>query len=45
MAAMAADLGITERGWRKIIKGVVTPLRTTADRIREVAQEYRSGRD
>lgn len=40
-AAVAADLGITERGWRKIRKGEVQPLAATANRIQDVAQEYR----
>jgi hypothetical protein len=43
-AATARDLSLTERGWRKIIKRNVKPLATTAERIQNVAQEYRSGR-
>jgi hypothetical protein len=39
--ATALDLGITERGWRKIIKGDVTPLAGTAERIRMVADSCR----
>lgn len=31
----------TERGWRKIIKRVVTPLESTVQRIRELAEERR----
>ena len=38
---MARDLGLTERGWRKILKGDVTPLATTADCIQRVAAEHR----
>jgi len=41
-AATASDLGLSERGWRKIIKGDVTPLAATAERIREVAEMHRS---
>jgi hypothetical protein len=41
-AATARDLRLTERGWRKIIKGDVTPLAATAEKIREVAQGRRS---
>jgi hypothetical protein len=40
-AAIAADLGISERGWRRIIKGDVTPLAETAERIREIVETYR----
>lgn len=40
-AATANDLGVTERGWRKIIKGKVTPLPSTAERIRELAESRR----
>jgi hypothetical protein len=41
-AVTARDLGLTERGWRKIMKGDVTPLAATAERIREVAEMRRS---
>jgi hypothetical protein len=41
-AATAQDLGLTERGWRKIIKRDVTPLAATAERIRAVAEMRRS---
>jgi hypothetical protein len=37
----AHDLGITERGWRKIIKRKAAPLVATAGRIREAADRYR----
>ena len=40
-ATTARDLSLTERGWRKIIKGDVTPLAQTAERIREIAEIYR----
>jgi hypothetical protein len=40
-AATARDLGLTERGWRKIIKGDVEPLATTAARIQELAEQRR----
>jgi hypothetical protein len=40
--ATARDLGLTERGWRKIIKGVVEPLATTAERIQELAEQRRT---
>jgi hypothetical protein len=40
-AATAGDLGLSERGWRKILKGVVEPLAATSERIREVAESYR----
>ncbi|MGA2761159.1 MAG: hypothetical protein ABSF08_12685 [Candidatus Cybelea sp.] len=33
-AATAADLGLSERGWRKIVKGEVEPLARTAECIR-----------
>jgi hypothetical protein len=36
----ARDLGLTERGWRRIIKGEVRPLAATAKAIREVAERY-----
>lgn len=41
-ADTAQDLGISERGWRKIVKSDVTPLPETAVRIREVAEAYRT---
>jgi hypothetical protein len=40
--ATARDLGLTERGWRKITKGDVTPLAATAQWIREVAEAQRT---
>jgi hypothetical protein len=40
-AATASDLGVTERGWRKIIKKRVNPKAATIDRIREVAALHR----
>ncbi len=40
-AATAQEIGITERGWRKIVKGDVTPLTTTAERIQELAEGRR----
>jgi hypothetical protein len=40
-AATASDLGLTERGWRKIIKGAVEPLATTAERVQELAEQRR----
>lgn len=40
-AATARELGITERGWRKLIKGVSQPKTTTARRIGELATEQR----
>ena len=39
--ATARDLGLTERGWRKIIKRKVRPLATTAERIQELAEQRR----
>ena len=39
--ATAQDLGLTERGWRKIIKCAVKPLATTAARIQELAEQRR----
>ena len=44
-AKMASDLGLTERGWRKIIKIRPNPKGTTVERIREVAALYRSRLD
>jgi len=41
-AATARDLGLTERGWRKIIKSDVAPLARTVARIRETAAAYRT---
>jgi hypothetical protein len=38
---MASDLGLTERGWRKIIKTRPNSKAATVDRIREVAALYR----
>jgi hypothetical protein len=40
-AATASDLGLTERGWRKIIKIRPNSKTATLDRIREVAALYR----
>ena len=40
--ATARDLGLTERGWRKIIKRRPNSKAATVDRIREVAALYRS---
>jgi hypothetical protein len=40
-AATARDLGLTERGWRKIIKIRPNSKGTTVDRLREVAALYR----
>jgi hypothetical protein len=39
--ATARDLGLSERGWRKIIKGDVTTLAETAERIGLVADMRR----
>jgi len=39
--ATARDLGLTERGWRKIIKRPPNSKAATVDRIREVAALYR----
>jgi hypothetical protein len=44
-AATASDLGLTERGWRKIIKVRPNSKGTTVERIREVAAHYRSRSD
>jgi hypothetical protein len=44
-AATARDLGLTERGWRKIIKRDVRPLATTTTRIKELAGDYRMSND
>lgn len=41
----ARDLGVTGRAWRNLIKGVSQPRRKTADRVREVAQDYRLNPD
>jgi hypothetical protein len=41
-AATASDLGLTERGWRKIIKTLPKSKATTVERIREIAALYRS---
>jgi hypothetical protein len=41
-APTARDLGLTERGWRKIIKIRPNSKGTTVERIREVAVLYRS---
>jgi hypothetical protein len=43
--ATARDLGLTERGWRKIIKGDVSPLTRTLARIREIAVACRNAND
>jgi hypothetical protein len=40
-AATAADLGNTERGWRKIIKTRPNSKATPVERIREIATRYR----
>jgi hypothetical protein len=40
-AATARDLGITERGWRKIIKRRPNSKAATVDRIREAAALHR----
>jgi len=40
-AATARQLGLSERGWRKIIKGDVRPLAATKTRIKELAGEHR----
>ena len=40
-AATASDLGLTERGWRKVIKGRSNPRHATEDRILRVAARYR----
>jgi hypothetical protein len=40
-AATASHLGLTERGWRKIIKGAAEPLATTAERVQELAEQRR----
>jgi hypothetical protein len=40
-AATALDLGLTERGWGKILKDAVEPLATTVEHMREVAAMYR----
>lgn len=40
--ATAHDLGLTERGWRKIIKIRPNSKAATLERIREVAELYRS---
>jgi hypothetical protein len=37
----ARDLGLTVRGWFKLINGLAAPRDETAARIREVAAEYR----
>ena len=40
-AATARVLGLTERGWRKVIKKRPNSKAATVDRIREVAALYR----
>lgn len=40
-ASTATDLGLTERGWRKLIKTRPKPHAVTAQHIREVAERYR----
>jgi hypothetical protein len=40
-AVTARDLGLTERGWRKIIKRRPKSKATTVERIREVAAKHR----
>jgi hypothetical protein len=37
----ARDLGISVRGWWKLIKSVSFPREGTAERIRAIAAEYR----
>jgi hypothetical protein len=44
-AATARDLGLTERGWRKIIKVRPSSKAATADRIRQIAALYRLASD
>jgi hypothetical protein len=44
-ATTANDLGLTERGWRKIIKIRPNSKVATVERIREVAALYRSRSD
>jgi hypothetical protein len=41
LVATARDLGLTERGWRKVIKIRPSSKTTTVERIREVATMYR----
>ena len=40
-AATARDLGISVRGWRNLLKGVSQPRYGTAERIRQLATDYR----
>jgi hypothetical protein len=42
-AATASDLGLTERGWRKIVLTRPTSKPTTVERLRETAASYRVG--
>ena len=39
--ATAHDLGLTERGWRNLIKLISQPSKKTAERIAQIATEYR----
>lgn len=41
-AGTAWHLGVTERGWRKIVKGESLPKSATCERIRQTAEAYRS---
>jgi hypothetical protein len=38
---VADDLGLTERGWRDLVKGRAEPHRRAAERIRTAAAHYR----
>jgi hypothetical protein len=38
--AIAAELGLTVRGWRNLVKGASAPRRGTVKRIREIATKY-----
>jgi hypothetical protein len=40
-ASTARDLGLSERGWGKIIKGDVTPLADTIERIKQIVETCR----
>ncbi len=40
----ANDLGLTVRGWFKLVNGLATPRDETAARVREIAAEYRLDR-
>jgi hypothetical protein len=41
-AATARDVGVTDRGWRKIVKGECAPKPATVERIQEIATAYRT---